>query len=262
MRLAFQDLSSSDAESLPVVVLHGLLGSSRNWQSAARDLAQARRVIVPDLRNHGESPWSDRMDFDALVDDVRELLDDLSIGRAAILGHSMGGKAAMRFACRHPDRVSALITVDIAPRAYEAGSKELDAMARLDLAQIESRRDAEERLAERIPDRATRQFLLTSLTRDQAAGGWRWKPNVHALHASLADLRRSPLDPDDRFMGPTLVVAGGASVFVAPEDHATIRAHFPAAEIAVLEGVGHNVHVEAREAFVSLVQDFLGERPQ
>jgi pimeloyl-ACP methyl ester carboxylesterase len=237
----------------PRVILHGFLGSSRNWLTAGKDLAAGRRAFALDLRNHGLSPHSGEMSYAAMAADVLAWLDARGIARAELVGHSMGGKVAMLLASRHPERVGRLVVVDIAPRDYhwpERGA-ELRAMRGLDLPGLGSRAEAEAQLAPAVPDAAMRKFVLTNLER--TPGGWRWMVNLAALEAALPALEQNPLGPGDRFGGPSLFVAGGRSRYVEPSDHAAIREVFPAARIVVLEGSGHNPHIEAREAFVRAV---------
>jgi esterase len=236
----------------PLVILHGMLGSSRNWQTAGRELAAHYHVRALDARNHGGSPQADTMDYPAMVADVVGWLDAHSLPKVTLLGHSMGGKTAMLLACRHPERVERLIVVDIAPKSYRwAGHREeFAAMNELDLATLGSRAEAEARFESRVPDWAMRKFLATNLERTPA-GGWRWLVNLPVLTAALPVLEADPLDPADRFAGPAEFVVGGRSPYVRPEDHAAILAHFPAARITVLPDCGHNPHMEAREAFVA-----------
>jgi pimeloyl-ACP methyl ester carboxylesterase len=166
----------------------------------------------------------------------------------------MGGKVAMALACRHPARVARLIVVDIAPKEYPALAQrtEVAAMNELRLDDLHSRAEAELRLEERVPDAAMRKFLLTNLDRG-ADGRWRWVVNLPVLTLALPDLVKNPLAPDEHFDGPAHFILGGKSRFVAPEDHAVIRRHFPAAFITVLPGSGHNPHLAARAEFVALV---------
>ena len=236
----------------PLVILHGMLGSSRNWQTAGRDLAAKFHVLALDLRNHGASPHADKMTYDAMLADVLGWLEERGLARATLLGHSMGGKVAMLLACRQPQRVERLIAVDIAPKNYfwPAHRLEFAAMNELDLAKLRSRADAEAQFEPRVPGWAMRKFLTTNLERD-ANGHWRWLVNLPALTAALPALEKNPLVAGDRFDGPALFVAGGKSRYVAAEDHAAIRAHFPAARIAVMAEAGHNPHMEARAAFVA-----------
>ena len=238
----------------PLVVLHGFLGSSRNWQTAGAALAAGYHVFALDLRNHGRSPHAPEMDYPAFVDDVLAWLDHRGLARATLLGHSLGGKVAMRLACRHPGRVGALIVVDIAPKAYPgvAQRAELAAMNELRLDGLHSRAEAELRFEARVDDGAMRKSLAANLERD-AGGQWRWAVNLPVLTRTLPELVRSPLDPDDRFAGPTRFILAGKSGFVTAEDHVAIRRHFPAAQIAVLAGSGHNPHLEMREEFVRIV---------
>ncbi|AHF89468.1 alpha/beta hydrolase [Opitutaceae bacterium TAV5] len=277
--LFFRDLGG--AGKPPLVLLHGLLGSSRNWQSAGGELAQAGdgvegfHVFAPDLRNHGRSPHADGMSYAAMVGDVLRWLDE-HVGRTedgkpapvTLLGHSMGGKVAMALACRHPERVSRLVVVDIAPKDYlsRAHRAEFAAMNELELAGLQSRGEAEMRLEARVADWAMRKFLVTNLERAEAgngardtggggSAGWRWVVNLPVLTRALPELEASPLAENERFAGPTLFITGGRSHYVRrPEDEAVIRRHFPTAEIVTLAASGHNPHMEARAEFVRAVR--------
>ena len=238
----------------PLVIVHGFLGSSRNWQTAGAGLAAGFQVFALDLRNHGRSPHAPEMTYAAMLDDVLAWMDAQGLARTALLGHSMGGKLAMRLACRHPERVDRLFIVDIAPKEYpgRAQRAELAAMNELRLDGLHSRAEAELRLEARVDDWAMRKFLVTNLERD-ADNRWRWTVNLPVLTAALPDLVKSPLEPDDRYDGPAHFILGGKSGFVQAGDHAVIRQHFPAVRITVMPDSGHNPHMEAREEFVRLV---------
>jgi len=236
---------------MPIVILHGLLGSSRNWQTAGADLGQNRRVAALDLRNHGRSPHAPEMSYAAMAEDVLAWLDAQALPQAIVIGHSLGGKVAMRLACREPARVARLIVVDIAPKDYHSAAHraEFAAMTELDLTHLASRAEAEVRFEARVPDWAMRKFLTTNLERSD--GGWRWVVNLPVLAAALPAIERTSLEPEDRYAGPTRFVIGGKSRYVQPDDTPAIRRHFPAAEFAVLPGCGHNPQVEDRAAFVA-----------
>jgi len=239
----------------PFVILHGMLGSSRNWQTAGRDLAEKRKVYALDLRNHGLSPHADSMTYAEMAADVVAWLDARGIGIADLIGHSMGGKVAMLLACRSPTRVGRLAVVDIAPKDYywPAHRDEFAAMNGLDLGAIKSRAAAEARMEERVQDWATRKFIASNLELT-AQGAWKWQFNLPVLTAALPELERNPLSPGDRFVGPSLFVAGGRSAYVKPGDHGAILGHFPAARIVTLPDSGHNPHIDARSAFVRTVE--------
>jgi pimeloyl-ACP methyl ester carboxylesterase len=242
----------------PLVILHGMLGSSRNWQTAGRDLAATARVWALDARNHGQSPHAEPMTYAAMVADTIAWLDGQGLEKVTLLGHSMGGKTAMLLACRHPERVARLLVVDIAPKDYHSAAhrEEFAAMNELDLADLRSRSEAEAQFAGRIDDWIMRKFLATNLERT-SEGAWRWSINLPVLTAALPVLEKNPLGPGDHFDGPTGFLTGGKSRYVLPEDHAGIAARFSQARIATLAESGHNPHIDARTAFADRIAGFL-----
>jgi pimeloyl-ACP methyl ester carboxylesterase len=237
----------------PLLLLHGLLGSARNWQTAGRDLAGRWHVLALDARNHGKSPHAPEMNYDVLAADVAAWMQARGLASASLMGHSMGGKTAMLLACRQPALVERLIVVDIAPKdyAWAAHRAEFAAMNELDLGSISSRAEAELRFEGRVPGLGMRKFLTTNLERDDA-GNWRWITNLPALTAALPVLERNCLAAGDRYDGPVLFIAGGKSAYVQAADHATMRSHFPNARIEVIAEAGHNPHMETRAQFAEL----------
>jgi pimeloyl-ACP methyl ester carboxylesterase len=239
----------------PLLIAHGLFGSARNWGALARRLAEGRRVIVPDMRNHGASPRSARHDYPALAADLAEVIAAHG-GRADVVGHSMGGKAAMALALLHPDAVGRLVVADIAPVAYGHTQMPLvEAMRGLDLAGVATRAEADRRLAVTVTDPAVRAFLLQSLDL-KAPGGPAWRLNLDALGANMPAILGWP-DLPGAFAGPTLFLSGALSDYVRPEHRAAIRALFPAARFARIPGAGHWLHADRPEAFAAAVAAFL-----
>lgn len=212
-------------------------------------------VHALDLRNHGRSPHDSVMTYAAMVDDVLGWMDEHALSRVTLMGHSMGGKVAMRLACGHPERVERLIIVDIAPKAYlsAAHRSEFAAMNELDLRTLNSRAEAELKFEARVGDWAMRKFLSTNLERDAETGAWRWQINLPVLTAALPELESNPLAEADRFEGPTAFILGEKSRYVLPEDHAVISSHFPRSMIETIAGSGHNPHMEKRVDFVRAV---------
>jgi esterase len=240
-----------------MIVLHGLLGSSRNWQTTGRDLAEDFHVLALDARNHGKSPHAAEMTYEAMAGDLLGWMDARRIARATVVGHSMGGKTAMLLACRHPERVERAVIVDVAPKTYYwvAHRGEFAAMHELDLTNLGSRQEAEMRFEARVPDLGMRKFLTTNLARDEG-GKWSWTINLPALTEALPGMEKDPLAEADRYDGPVLVIAGGKSRYVQTEDHPAILKHFPRAKIETIPTSGHNPHMDAREEFVRLVRAF------
>ena len=251
--------TSGSADHPPLLLLHGLLGSGRNWQTAAADLAATGRSIhALDLRNHGKSPWHPVMSYEAMAADVLAWLDARNLGPVELMGHSMGGKVAMLLATRHPGRFRRLIVVDIAPKSYlsHGHRAEFAAMNELRLDTLQSRGEAEMKLEGRVPDWGMRKFLTTNLERDDA-GAWRWTVNLPVLTAALPELEANSLDPAASYRSPTLFVRGGKSRYITEADYTTIAGIFPAARIATIATSGHNPHMETRAEFSAEVSAFL-----
>ncbi|MBI2498576.1 MAG: alpha/beta fold hydrolase [Opitutae bacterium] len=256
MSLVLHHTDLGGAGRPPMLVLHGLLGSSRNWLSTGRDLARDFHVLALDARNHGRSPHAPLMNYEVMADDLVAWMDAHGLAKATLVGHSMGGKTAMLLACRHGGRVERLVIVDIAPKDYSWASHraEFAAMAELDLASLHSRQEAELRFEARVPHLGTRKFLATNLVRgEHGHSSWHWAINLPVLTEALPVLEKNCLHPGDHFAGPTLFVLGGRSRYAAEGDRALIRKHFPAARIAVIADSGHNPHMDRREEFVRLV---------
>jgi len=245
--------SQGSASGSTLVILHGLLGSSSNWRSIARRLSAQHRVFALDLPNHGDSPHVPRMSYPAMAADVRAFLDTHAIDAATIIGHSMGGKVAMRLALDAPQRVHRLVVVDIAPTpSHHDHLPWLRAMADLDLSRVSRRADAEHMLADAVPDPGMRGFLLQNLT--STPGGFAWRVNLEAIEASLPALLDFPVDPQAQpFRGESLFVRGARSDYVLPEDEPVILELFPGAQIVTVEGAGHWVHAEQPERFLTAI---------
>lgn len=243
----------------PLIVLHGMLGSSRNWLSAGAELAKQWHVQALDLRNHGRSPHAESMTYDDLVADVLAWMDFQGLTKIDLMGHSMGGKVAMLVACRHPERVNRLIVIDIAPKSYRsAGSRaEFAAMHEINLAELKSRTEAELKMETRVSDWGMRKFLTTNLERDDS-GGWRWAINLDAITEALPELEENPLAASETFNGLALFILGGKSRYVLEGDHAGIRRHFPTVEIRVIPESGHNPHMQSRGEFAGTISDWAG----
>jgi pimeloyl-ACP methyl ester carboxylesterase len=241
----------------PLLILHGLFGSAANWGRIARELARDHRVIVADLRNHGRSPHADEMTYEAMAADVAALIERLSPERPlTLIGHSMGGKAAMRLALTRPQLLARLVVVDIAPRGYRGNQDAVfSALHHLDPATLASRAEADARLAQWLPDPALRAFLLANLVQEE--GVLRWRVNLPALTASVGDIEGFPVTPGTRYRGPTLFVAGRESSYLDEGDPVLIRQFFPQAAIDWIDGAGHWVHAERPDAFLAAVRRFL-----
>ena len=240
----------------PLVLAHGLYGSARNWGAVARRLAADRRVVAVDMRNHGESPHDPDHSYEAMATDLAGVIEGLG-GNADLLGHSMGGKAAMMLALHRPDLVHRLVVADIAPVAYP--HSQIDhaiALRAVDLDGIGRRAEADARLAPLVPDPVLRGFFLQSL--DMGAEGARWKLNLDALIADMPRIMDFP-ETGRRFGRPTLFLAGETTDYIQPGHWPAIRDLFPEARHAVIPGAGHWLHADAPGAVIEAVAAFLKE---
>lgn len=242
---------------LPVVLLHGLFGSARNWGQHQKALGDGDRLVIGlDLRNHGESPHGPILSYAALAEDVAETLASLGITRCRLLGHSMGGKVAMALALTHPDLLERIVVADIAPRRYVHGNADLAAaMLALEIAPGMTRAEASAALAPRIPDAMIRSFLMLNLRLGTTQpNGWR---------IGLAELAEGMGVIEDwqplpgHYEGPALFISGGRSSYLPEEAKPEIRALFPAARFAVLPEAGHWLHVDDPAGFLATVTPFL-----
>ena len=240
-----------------VVILHGLFGSSRNWESFARKLSNSFRVFNMDLRNHGESPHIEIMDYPSMAADVHSFLDRQGLENAILLGHSMGGKAAMWLALSNSQRVQGLIIVDIAPVVYPNRFETiLSHLNSLPLADVQSRQDADKLLSRQIADRSLRLFLLQNLM--NTGTNYQWRINLPAIGEGLADISSFPdLEKSVTFNRKTLFIRGANSDYITPSHHPTLRKMFPEAEIYTIADAGHWVHAEQPEALYVMITDFL-----
>ena len=239
----------------PLVIAHGLFGSGRNWGVIARRLADTRDVWAVDMRNHGESPRRPTHSYPDLAADLAEVIRHIG-APADLLGHSMGGKAAMQLALTDPDLIRRLVVADIAPVAYgHDQTRHIDAMRSLDLTNLTTRGEADRRLSAVIEDAGLRAFFLQSLDL-KAEGGPRWRLNFDVLEAEMPKIVGWP-GTVGHFDRPALFLTGAESHYVKPEYRDTIRALFPAARFAKLPGAGHWLHAEKPREFEETVRVFL-----
>ncbi len=247
---------SVEGEGRPLLIVHGLFGSSLNWKSHARELAQHYQVYRVDLRNHGDSFHAAGMDYAAMADDLERLITSQHLDRVDILGHSMGGKVAMMLAHRYPQRVNKLIVADIAPIAYE---HEYDGLLlplmKLDLAQIKSRRQADEKLESAISERLLRQFLLQNLALED--GQARWKINLSAVCEGIGNITGYPDISNWNIKADSLFLRGANSSYISDAHWALIQQHFCQAQLVTIANAGHWLHFEQPRAFLAEVSQFL-----
>ena len=242
-------------QGTPLLLIHGLFGSYENLGMIARLLADRFRIINIDLRNHGRSGHSSEMNYALMAQDLTETMDALQLPCAAVLGHSMGGKAAMQLALSQPARVSKLVLADISPvisQARHIGI--LQALSQIELATLVDRKQADAELQLTISDAGTRAFLLKSLYKDDR--GFHWRFNLSALQTRYHEVLAAPTATGP-YPGPVLFIKGGNSDYLLPEHQPTIRQLFPQAKAKVIEGTGHWLHAEKPAAFAKITADFL-----
>ena len=257
-------------EGPPLIIVHGLYGSSDNWMNIARQLAEHYSVYLVDQRNHGESPHSAIHNYDAMRDDLIGFMDRQGLAKAVLLGHSMGGKTVMHLAISEPGRVEALLVLDMSPFTCEPGRHSsqyslhtgiINGMLEVDFTRVEKREDVEEQLAGSIQSSRIRSFLMKNVVRNKD-GSYRWRLNIEAI-ADEMDAIFAGLDTATQVEGqgstgyPVLFVRGELSDYISDDCILEIRQIFPAAEFATIPGAGHWLHVEQPDLLVKTIRYFL-----
>lgn len=241
----------------PLVFLHGLFGQGRNFSRIAKSVGDLATSVLPDLPNHGSSPWTVEFDYDEQADLVADWLSRRVDSPVSLVGHSMGGKVAMRVALRHPHLISKAMVVDISPAPNDAVDQFrqlVGAMARFPLERVTSRTEAEQLLADDVPDLGVRRFLLQNLRLKD--GAWCWAANLDLLGDSLPLILGWP-PITATYDGPVVWVNGAESQYVQPEHAAPMRALFPRTLQVSIKGAGHWVHADQPERFVAVLRRFL-----
>jgi esterase len=247
--------SGSDLDP-PLLFLHGLFGSSANWGRIVRHFEKHYHCIVPDMRNHGRSPHDADVSYHALAGDVDELMRELSLESVHLVGHSMGGKAAMVMALQQPHRISSLVVVDIAPVSYaHSFSAIVGALQRVDLHTLAGREEADAQLSSSLPDAAVRAYLLQNLVK--SGGRWQWRVGLENLAAGATEIIAFPQMRGQIFAGDTLFLHGERSPYVDERGQQAARRLFPRAAFIEIEDAGHWLYAEQPQQFIRQLERFL-----
>jgi len=257
MELFFRKYGEGNAHS--VVILHGLMGTADNWQTAAKTLAEQLgcTVYALDQRNHGHSPWSTEWNYQLMAADLKEFLDKENIHKPILMGHSMGGKTVMFYSSLYPDAFEKLIIVDIAPKYYPIHHQTiLDGLNSISLPTLQSRQAAEAVLTKHGLDFSTRQFLLKNLYRTNQQE-FKWRMNLEVITQQIENVGEVLIIPSKKTSKPVLFIRGGKSHYILDKDMPDILNYFPTAELVTIEEAGHWVHVEQPKAFLESVVNFI-----
>jgi esterase len=251
MKLFFREYG----QGKPMIILHGLFGSSDNWLTQAKLFSVSYKVYTIDQRNHGQSPHSDTFDYESMVSDLSEFMHDHSIADPVVIGHSMGGKTAMNFALTHPEKIDRLVVVDISPKAYNLEHYSIvKGLLAIPIDSIKSRNEADEILSHHVPEPDVRQFLLKNLQR-KSEGGFSWKINLKTISEKLGNVGLD-LHAKGSFEKPTLFIRGSKSKYVPDSDWSHITQVFPKAKLETMD-TGHWVQAEKPQEFADVVSRWL-----
>lgn len=254
--LNYKLIHSPNHSKPTIIILHGLLGSLRNWQMVSVDLSNYFDIYLIDQRNHGDSPHSDEIDHALMLEDLSLFFESHIQKPVYLMGHSLGGKIAMNFACQYPEKLKGLIAVDIAPENYFCTFKnEITALLELPIHNIKDRKQFDLLLAPKIQDTQLRQFLLSNLSRDKNQNFY-WKPNLKALLNNLSLLCSNSLEEHMNYKGPTLFIKGEKSNYIQEKHTNILQKHFPEHSLITISNAGHNVHTDNKIAFIEAVKKF------
>ncbi len=253
MKLHYKELGTGE----PLLILHGLFGSSDNWRTLGKKFAEKFRVVFVDLPNHGRSPHTEDFNYTSMVEDLKELADDLKLDSFRIIGHSMGGKAAIAFAAKYPEKVRQMVVVDISHKQYEHHHDHiLEGLHALNLTPLSSRAEAEKELTKYVGAFDVRQLLLKNLYWE-TPGKLGWRMNIPVISRELGRIIEEI--PVVILQTETLFLRGGKSAYVPDTDLKEMKEKFPNSRIATISEAGHWIHSEAPEEFYSVVMDFFNE---
>ena len=239
----------------PVIILHGLFGMLDNWTMIAKELAENFTVYLVDQRNHGRSPHDEQFNYEVMAEDLMEFMENENLDSAHIIGHSLGGKTAMKFAQNNPNYIEKLIVVDIAPKVYPVHHDEIiAALKSVNLTHLKRRTEADETLKQSIKEESIRQFLLKSLYW-KSKGELAWRFNLKTIANNIENVGQE--NHDRQFNGETLFIKGGSSSYILKEDIEDIKLIFPNAKVREVPNADHWVHAEQPKVFLQIVTDFL-----
>lgn len=251
MKLFYKQLG----EGKPIIIIHGLFGSSDNWLTISKRLSEHYKIYLPDIRNHGLSPHSDDHNYQLMVNDIVEFINEHKIDKPVIIGHSMGGKIAMKLAIDYPDLIDKIIIVDIAPKMYQHEHKDyIETLLSINLNNVKSRDEVEKRLIDKIPDRGVRLFLLKNLYRkDDMSFGWRI--NLESIYRNIREIEGYTTDSTSNIKA--LFLQGELSKYIKDSDYSLIKSVFPNSEIIKIENAGHWLHAEKPTEVYDAMANFL-----
>lgn len=253
MNLFFRQLGKGN----PLIIIHGVFGSSDNWISIGRKLSDRFSVFMLDMRNHGQSPHSDEFSYKAMSDDIFEFINEHNLKEINIIGHSMGGKVAMLFASRFSEIVKKLVVVDMAPKRYAPHHKQVfDGLFSLNLNTLNTRSEADKQLSFYINEPLIRQFLLKNLYRKKD-NTFNWRLNLTILKDNIDNMDEININSNNAFLKPTLFIKGEKSNYILPFDESSIKTLFPNAVFVSISNAGHWVHAEQPEEFLKTITNFL-----
>ena len=255
-RLFYRALGKENSQ--PLIVLHGLFGSSDNWLTLGKRYAEYFHVFIIDQRNHGQSIQSDEFNYKLMASDLVDFYKENKLNSAHVLGHSMGGKTAMEFAVNNPDLVDKLLIADIGPKAYAPHHKTiLKGLFSIDLLKLQSRKEADELLSGFIPEIGVRQFLLKNLTRNSS--GFEWRINLNGIAKNIEEIGKG-INQNSHFSKQSLFVRGGNSDYILDGDFNQIHSIFKDSRIETIPNTGHWLHAEQPEQFLTLSLEFLNKK--
>jgi esterase len=251
MKLHFRELGEGE----PLIILHGLFGSSDNWQTLAKKWAENFRIILVDQRNHGHSPKSDAFSYELMRHDLEKLVDDLQLTYFNLMGHSMGGKTAMHYAIHNPEKIKKMMVVDIGPKQYPSHHDIiLEGLNAIDLTVVKSRKEAEDILGNYIQDFSVKQFLLKNLYWEIPGEQMAWRINIPVIQREIKNILQEV--PSQTCDVQTLFVRGEKSNYILESDFENIKQQFTNSEILTIHDAGHWIHAEKPQEFYTTVLNY------
>ncbi len=243
-----------------LIIIHGLFGMSDNWLKIGKELSVDRKIIIPDLRNHGRSPHSSEFSIPILSKDLIELIENENCVNPILLGHSLGGRIVADIAFNYSKIISKVIIADM-----NLGEIKLRAeheslfflMKNAPLSNMKSIGEIDKFLSIYVKSERIKMFILKNIHKN-TEGIFDWKLNFPVLMGKFNQMMPK-IDGEEKFTKPSLIIRGEKSDYVSDIAFKHIQEHFTDIRLKTISNASHWLHVDNPSQFINILKTFIQE---